>query len=140
MNHNAEQGIYYLHVARSRDNGVSWTKPEDITSQITPPEWRRDLKFITSGSGIQTRSGTLLHTLVNLDKGLHVFGGADDGKTWFLVESPLKPRDESKVVELVDGAWMVNSRVKGNRRAQEREITIENQANNRPSTACVTSI
>lgn len=113
MNHNAEHGIYYLHVARSRDNGVSWTKPEDITSQITMPDWRRDFKFITSGSGIQTRSGTLLHTLVNLDKGLHVFGSADNGKTWFLVESPLKPGDESWVVELDDGAWMVNSRVKG---------------------------
>ena len=113
MNHNAEHGIYYLHVARSRNNGVSWTKPEDITSQITTPEWRRDFKFITSGSGIQTRSGTLLHTLVNLDKGLHVFGSADNGKTWFLVESPLKPGDESRVVELDDGAWMVNSRVKG---------------------------
>ncbi len=113
MNHNAEHGIYYLHVARSRDNGVSWTKPEDITSQVAPPEWQRDFKFITSGSGIQTRSGTLLHTLVNLDKGLHVFGSADDGKTWFLVESPLKLGDESRIVELADGAWMVNSRVKG---------------------------
>ncbi len=113
MDHNAEHGIYYLHVTRSRDNGVSWTKAEDITSQITRPGWRRDFAFITSGNGIQTRSGTLLHTLVNLDKGLHVFGRADDAKTWFLVEAPLKPGDESRVVELADGAWMVNSRVKG---------------------------
>jgi len=113
MDHNTAHGIYRLHVARSRDNGVSWEKPEDITSQITKPEWGSDFQFITSGNGIQTRSGMLLHTLVNLDKGLHVFGSGDGGDTWFLVDSPLKPGDESKIVELADGSWMVNSRVKG---------------------------
>jgi len=113
MNHNTERGIYRMHVTRSRDNGVSWDKPEDITSQITKTEWKRDFQFITSGNGIQTRSGLLLHTLVNLNRGLHVFGSSDGGKTWFLVDSPLKPGDESKIVELADGSWMVNSRVKG---------------------------
>ncbi|HOZ45825.1 MAG TPA: sialidase family protein [Candidatus Hydrogenedentes bacterium] len=112
MDHKREHGIYYLHVARSRDNGLSWDRAEDITPQIAKPEWRADFKFITSGNGIQTRSGVLLHTLVNLDKGVHVFGSRDHGKTWFLVDSPLKPGDESRVVELADGTWMVNSRVK----------------------------
>ncbi len=112
MDHNRAHGIYRLHVAKSHDNGASWSKPEDITPQTTKPEWRHDFQFITSGSGIQTRSGTLLHTLVNLDKGLHLFGSDDDGKTWSLFDAPLKPGDESKVVELADGAWMVNSRVK----------------------------
>jgi len=108
-----ERGVYRLHVMKSRDNGVSWGKPEDITGQITKPDWRRDFQFITSGNGIQTRSGMLLHTLVNLKRGLHVFGSNDDGKTWFLVDHPLEPGDESRIAELDDGAWMVNSRVKG---------------------------
>jgi sialidase-1 len=112
MDHNTAHGIYRLHVAKSHDNGASWSKAEDITAQITKPAWRRDFQFITSGRGIQTRSGTLLHTLVNLDKGLHLFGSDDDGKTWSLFDVPLKPGDESKVVELADGSWMVNSRVK----------------------------
>jgi len=116
MDHSAEHGVYHLHVAKSGDNGASWSKPEDVTSQITKPEWRHDFKFITSGSGIQTRSGTLLHTLVNLDKGVHVFGSGDDGKTWFLTDAPLKPGDESRIVELADGSWMVNSRAKGGMR------------------------
>ena len=112
MDHNTARGVYRLHVCRSRDNGASWSKPEDITAQITKPRWARDFQFITSGRGIQTRSGTLLHTLVNLNRGLHLFGSDDDGKTWYLVDSPLKPGDESKVVERADGAWIVNSRVK----------------------------
>lgn len=111
MDHNKEPGIYRLHVMRSRDNGVSWSKPEDITSQITKPEWHDDFKFITSGNVAQTRSGTLLHTLVNLQDGLHVFGSGDHGATWFLIDAPLKPGNESRIVELEDGTWMVNSRV-----------------------------
>jgi len=116
MDHNTAHGVYRLQAVRSGDNGVSWGKPEDITAQIAKPEWERDFKFITSGNGIQTRSGLLLHTLVNLQRGVHVFGSKDDGKSWFLVDAPLKPGDESKVVELAGGAWMVNSRVKGGMR------------------------
>lgn len=112
MDHTAGRGVYCLYVIKSGDNGASWSKGEDITSQIAKPEWRGDFKFITSGRGIQARSGALLHTMVNLDKGLHLFGSGDHGKTWFSMDSPLRPGDESKVVELADGAWMVNSRVK----------------------------
>jgi len=108
-----EPGIYYLRVVKSGDNGKSWSKPEDITSQITRPEWHDDFKFITSGRGIQARSGDLLHTLVNLKNGLHVFGSRDHGKIWFFIDAPITPGDESKIVELADGCWMINSRVKG---------------------------
>jgi sialidase-1 len=67
--------------------------------------------FITSGRGTQTKDGTLLHCLVNLNKGTHVFGSIDHGESWFLVDFPLKPGDESKIVELSNGDWLVNSRV-----------------------------
>lgn len=113
MDHAAAPDIYGLHVVKSADNGRSWSEPQDITSQITPPEWKTDFKFITSGRGAQTRSGMMLHTLVNLDKGLHLFGSRDHGTHWCLMDAPITPGDESKVVELADGAWMVNSRVKG---------------------------
>ena len=33
------------------------------------------------------------------------------GRNWQLVDTPLIPGDESKVVELSDGSWMVNSRL-----------------------------
>lgn len=108
-----EEGIYRLHVIRSSDHGQSWSTPLDITSQISKKEWHRDFKFITSGRGIQTRDGRLLHTLVNLDKGLYVFGSDNHGTSFFLMDVPLNPGDESKIVELVGGELMVNSRVNG---------------------------
>jgi len=112
MDLDKEKNVYYLRVMKSSDNGKTWSSPVDITSQISMQAWHQDFKFITSGRGIQTRSGKLLHTLVNVDRGLFLFGSDDHGRTWFLIDTPLKPADESKVVELADGSWMVNSRVK----------------------------
>ena len=111
MNHVNEKGIYYLKYVSSTDNGKTWSDPVDITNQISKDSWKNDFKFITSGRGIQTKDGTLLHCLVNLSKGTHVFGSRDNGKTWFITNSPVSPGDESKIVELSDGSWMVNSRV-----------------------------
>ncbi|TXE09103.1 exo-alpha-sialidase [Gelidibacter salicanalis] len=111
MNLDTEKDIYYLHYVKSSDNGKTWSKPVDITSQIAKPEWHKDFKFITSGRGIQTRSGKLLHTMVNLNSGLHVFGSDDHGKTWYFIDTPIQPADESKIIELVDGTLMINARV-----------------------------
>jgi len=113
MDLNAEKDVYYLKVVSSLDNGKTWSTPVDITSQITKPDWQSDFKFIISGRGIMTSSGKLLHTIVNLEKGLHVFGSDDHGKTWFLIDTSIQPADESKIVELTDGTWMINSRVQG---------------------------
>ncbi len=106
-----EKDIYYLKYVSSNDNGNTWGSPKDITSQISKPEWHKDFKFITSGNGIQTNSGKLLHTLVNLNKGLFIFGSDDHGKNWYVIDNPINPADESKIVELDNGNWMVNSRV-----------------------------
>lgn len=103
--------VYYLHVTKSADNGKTWSTPEDITSQIAKPSWGKDFKFITSGRGIQTRDGKLLHCMVNLQSGMHLFGSDDHGITWNLYDTAIEPADESKVIELNDGTWMVNARV-----------------------------
>ena len=108
-----EKHIYYLHYIKSTDNGNTWSSPVDITSSISLPDWHADFKFISSGNGTQTKSGTLLHTLVNLQRGLFVFGSDDGGENWYLIETPVKPADESKIVELANGSWMINSRVNG---------------------------
>ncbi|MEN8117008.1 MAG: sialidase family protein [Bacteroidota bacterium] len=110
MDLNKEKDIYYLHYVKSIDNGKTWSKPVDITSQITKPEWHNDFMFITSGRGIYTSNGKMLHCLVNLDHGMHVFGSSDHGENWYLIDSPVKPANESKIVELADGNWMINSR------------------------------
>tara|TARA_R110002074_G_scaffold122612_1_gene257239 strand:+ start:1145 stop:2272 length:1128 start_codon:yes stop_codon:yes gene_type:complete len=108
-----EKDIYYLKVTKSIDNGKTWSSPVDITSQISKPEWHNDFKFITSGRGIQTTNGKLLHTLVDLKSGLHLFVSDDQGESWHLIDTPIIPGDESKIIELADGTWMINSRVNG---------------------------
>tara|TARA_B110000503_G_scaffold75818_1_gene117046 strand:+ start:501 stop:1634 length:1134 start_codon:yes stop_codon:yes gene_type:complete len=111
MDLDTEKDVYYLHVVKSSDNGKTWSDPRDITDQIAKPEWKNDFKFITSGRGIQTRSGDLLHTMVNLNNGLHVFGSKDHGETWFFKDTPIQPADESKIIELADHSLMINARV-----------------------------
>ena len=106
--------IYRFMVIKSSDNGENWSEPIEITNNIIKKGWEKDFMFITSGRGIQTKDGTLLHCLVNLNKGTHVFGSKDHGKSWFLIDTPLSPGDESKIVELSNGNWLVNSRVNSN--------------------------
>lgn len=107
---NAPREVRHL-VQSSKDNGKTWGKARDITEQITKPEWKMDFKFITSGRGIQRRNGDLLHTLVNLQNGLHLFGSKDHGAGWFMIDVPVMPGNESKVIELNDGGLMINARV-----------------------------
>ncbi len=111
MDLNNEKDIYYFKVIKSNDNGHTWSQPQNITSQITNPDWHNDFKFITSGKGIQLTNGNLLHTIVNVNNGLHLFESDNHGNSWHLIDTPIKPGDESKIVELADGSWMINSRV-----------------------------
>ena len=104
---------FRLHVQSSKDHGKTWSKPRDITDDISKPEWKMDFKFITSGRGVQRRNGDLVHTLVNLKNGLHLFQSKDHGKSWEMIDTAIKPGNESKVLELADESLMVNSRLNG---------------------------
>lgn len=104
---------FRLHVQSSKDHGKTWSKPRDITDDIAKPEWKMDFKFITSGRGVQRRNGDMLHTLVNLKRGMHLFGSKDHGKTWETIDTAIKPADESKVIELADESLMINARING---------------------------
>ena len=113
-------GVFQFYVQESSDNGRTWSKPRDISKDIAFPEWpfgKRDREggfiFITSGSGIQAKDGTLLHTIVHVNDGNALFGSDDHGKTWKPFGKPVKNGDECKVVELSDGSWMINSRWRG---------------------------
>lgn len=116
-------GIYKFFVQESSDNGKSWSKPRDISKDIAHPDWpfgknRKEgaFIFISSGSGIQTKDGVLLHTLVRVGVGNLLFGSTDHGKTWKAIGNPTKGGDECKVVELANNDLMINSRCGGRKR------------------------
>ena len=102
---------YRFHYIRSSDHGETWTEPVDITAQVKPPDWKEDFVFITSGRGTQSTDGKLVHCLVHLEYGVFIIQSADGGNTWSRLPTPLDPADESKIVILPNGTWMVNSRV-----------------------------
>lgn len=112
--------VYRFYVQETSDGGKTWSRPRDITDDIAFPEWpfgkahnAGGFIFISSGSGMQTKDGTLLHTLVHVNDGNALFGSDDHGKTWRHFGRPVRNGDECKVVELSDGSWMVNSRWRG---------------------------
>ncbi len=115
-----DNNVYRFYVQESSDNGKTWSRPRDISGDIAFPCWpfgkarnKGGFIFISSGSGIQTKDGTLLHTLVHVNDGNALFGSDDHGKTWKAFGKPVKNGDECKVVELSDGSWMINSRWRG---------------------------
>ncbi len=115
-----DYGVFQFWMQESSDNGKTWSKPRDISKDIAFADWpfgktqnKGGFIFITSGSGIQTKDGTLLHTIVHVGDGNALFGSTDHGKTWKPMGRPVKNGDECKVVELSDGSWMINSRWRG---------------------------
>lgn len=114
MNHLKEKGVYRFQYVRSTDSGKSWSRPVDFTEQVMRAGWTKPFAFVTSGNGTQTRDGRLLHTITHVgEKAAYVIMSSDHGKSWKLMDRPLMPGDESRVVELSDGRLMVNSRVNG---------------------------
>lgn len=103
-------------VMRSTDDGVSWSKPADITASAMNPAWH--WVGTGPGHGIQMTSGRLVIPCwadatpklgeVQLS---YVFYSDDHGTTW-KTGSPLESNasDECQVVELADGTLYMNAR------------------------------
>lgn len=106
-----------LHFITSKDNGKTWSEYKDITNSIIQPGTELQYNFISSGRGLYTTDGRILHTIVNpdisLNEGMSLFESCDDGRTWHAVGGYIVPGNESKVLELSDGRIMINSRVDG---------------------------
>lgn len=112
----------------SYDNGETWSDPVDITDMIYGTGCRDPVRsqyyssFLTSGAGIQTRSGRLMLVGVIRETSggalaTHVVYSDDHGKTWSMSNSrSCSNGDESKVVQLNNGSILMNIRTKPNRR------------------------
>lgn len=109
-------------VTFSKDDGLTWAKPVDITAAVKQPEWT----WYATGpvNGIQLRNGRLVvpcdHVRGDVShRYSHIVYSDDHGKTWKLGGSAGPDCNESTVAELADGSLMLNMRTYAgkNRRA-----------------------
>ena len=106
-----------VFVCYSNDDGRSWSRPKEITSDVKKKHWNW---YATGpGAGIQLRQGKhkgrLLIPCDHMIQGddrywSHVIYSDDHGKTWKLGGSAGEMNNECEVVELADGTLMLNMR------------------------------
>ena len=101
-----------LMLVKSEDDGVSWSKPVNITSQIKDPKWT--LMFNGPGKGVTMRDGTLVFAgqYKDEDNMPHstIIYSRDKGETWHIGTGAKANTTEAQVVELNDGSLMLNMR------------------------------
>ncbi len=107
-----------VFVCRSDDDGVSWSKPTDITEKVKRPNWAW---YATGpGAGIQIEHGPHRgrlvipcdHIIAKSEKFYsHVIYSDDHGQTWILGGATPKDKvNECEVVEIADGRLLLNMR------------------------------
>jgi len=107
------QGTRTVWVAQSRDDGLTWTKPTEITRDVKRSDWTW---YATGpGVGIQTKTGRLIVPCDNKVSGTkarqsHIIFSDDHGSTWKLGGVVGPQCNESQVIELLDGRLLLNMR------------------------------
>jgi sialidase-1 len=105
------KGTRTVWVARSADDGQTWSKPVEITATTKRPEWTW---YATGpGAGIQLSDGRLVIPCDHEAGGTqnsHVIYSDDHGQTWRLGGTASPAVDECECVELADGRLMLNMR------------------------------
>lgn len=105
-----ETGQFML--AYSDDDGKSWSKPINITSQTKDPEWR--LFFNGPGAGIVLEDGTLVfpaqYRAADGKPWSTLIASKDQGKTWQTGTGVKSDTTEAQVIQLADGSIMINCR------------------------------
>ena len=102
---------------KSEDDGVTWSEPVDISSQVKRATWTW---YATGpGHGIQLRTGRLIipcnHAVgINFERNdphhAHVFYSDDHGQSWQLGGSAPEGSNECQALELADGSLYLNCR------------------------------
>jgi sialidase-1 len=120
------RGTRTVWVAKSTDDGQTWSQPEEITAAAKKPDWTW---YATGpGAGIQTRTGRLVipcdHIVAHTKaKASHVIYSDDHGTTWKLGGSAPPETNECEVVERADGSLLLNMR-NYNRKHKCRAIAV----------------
>ncbi len=104
-----------LMLVESRDDGLTWSEPRNLTSEVKNPDWCFLLQG--PGRGITMHDGTLVFAAQyqdSLEKGRvphsTVLYSKDHGATWKIGTGAKSETTEAAVVELEDGALMLNMR------------------------------
>jgi sialidase-1 len=99
-------------ITSSTDDGLTWTKPYSITTQVKNPEWR--LFFPGPGNGIAMADGKIVFAAQYWDanKMPHstLIYSADHGKSWKSGIGAKSNTTESQLVETTPGTLMLNMR------------------------------
>jgi len=110
-----------VFVTHSEDNGLTWSKPREITAAVKRPEWR----WCATGPGVGIQlergpwKGRLLipcdHSVAASDSdqfgyNSHVILSDDHGQNWRLGGVIRPAVNECQAVELQDGTLMINMR------------------------------
>jgi sialidase-1 len=100
-------------VTHSKDDGLTWAPPTDITAWVKLPDW--DWYATGPGNGIQLRSGRMViacdHNRGSTSRRYsHVIYSDDGGTTWKVGGSAGPDCNESAVAELSGGSLMLNMR------------------------------
>jgi sialidase-1 len=99
----------------SDDDGVTWSVPHSITTQVKDPKWH--LYFNGPGNGIVMQNGTLVFPSQYWDESRKpgiphssIIYSADHGKTWQSGIGAKSNTTESQVIETTPGTLMLNMR------------------------------
>ncbi len=99
-------------IAKSEDDGLTWSEPINITSQIKKAGWY--LLLQGPGKGITLKDGTLVFPAQFKDEKemphSTIIYSKDHGKTWNIGTGAKENTTEAQVVELDDGRLMLNMR------------------------------
>jgi len=107
------RGTRTVWVAKSTDDGRTWSRPREITERVKQPGWAW---YATGpGAGIQLRDGRLVVpcdyiTSGGKQWGCHVIYSDDHGATWRLGGSAGPKTNECEAGELGDGRLLLNMR------------------------------
>ena len=107
INHTAQ-----LVLAKSTDDGKTWSKPINITEQVKDPSWYFLLQG--PGRGITMSDGTLVFPTQFIDSTRVPTAGImyskDRGKTWKMHNMARTNTTEAQVAEIEPGVLMLNMR------------------------------